>query len=89
MRVIHKYPIELALNFTVEMPKTAVFLSVQVQRNSPQMWMLVDPDIRLVKRRFCVVTTGQTLPDQCLLYLGTFLLDEGSFVGHLFELKAE
>ena len=47
MSRIYKYNLpDVALRgyALIEMPKGAVFLSVQVQHNSPVAWVRVDPD---------------------------------------------
>ena len=87
MRVIYKYAVQVE-GFMLELPREAEFLSVQVQRHDAQSWWLLDPEQPTVKRTFRVRGTGHpfTVPDgDTEVFLGTFILYEGDFVGHLFE----
>lgn len=86
--VVYKYPIRLGI-FTHEMPEGAEFLSVQVQRGEPQMWWRVDPFAPKQRRDFRVFGPGHEIDDSApsgrFRYLGTFQLDDGLFIGHLFQ----
>jgi len=91
MITIWKYPIEMGSEFTVEMPKKARILCVQMQRGRPQMWALVDTDAPLKKARFHLAMTGERLANAFeemgtsgeWKYRGTF--QAGVLVCHLFE----
>lgn len=91
-RSVWKFPIEVTDEFTIEMPKGARVLHVDVQRVSetnaqyeqPCLWALIDPDAEREQRTFYVHGTGHTFPVG-RVHLGSFLLYGGSFVGHLFE----
>lgn len=72
----------------IYMPVGAVILSVQTQREEPQVWALVDPsnaDNELEVRTLHVVATGELFNDAGLKYLGTFQMAGGSLVFHAFE----
>jgi hypothetical protein len=57
-----------------------------MQNEKPQLWMLVDPDEPLKNRRFVVHGTGHELPDDiCRVYIGTFQMNQGDLVLHVFE----
>ncbi len=83
MATIWKYMVG-ADDFSVEMPKGARVLDVQLQGELVQMWALVDPDAEVVTRNFVTYGTGHpiTNPDE-LLYIGTFQVNW--LVFHLFE----
>lgn len=86
MTTIYKYSIPVEDSFVVEMPKDARILSVQVQRDDPQIWAVVDPDLVLQKREFRLLGTGHPFPDEGLwpTFVGTFQMLGGSLVFHLF-----
>lgn len=84
---IYKYEIQLIDEFEIEMPEGSIILSVQSQNNFPVMWALVFPDVKTYKRKFKLVGTGRSIDNwTCLNYVGTFQLDGGAFIGHLFEI---
>jgi hypothetical protein len=87
---IHKFPLVLTPEVLIRMPRGARLLSVHTQRNAPELWALVDTDAPLVTRRIAVRGTG--LPCDGLAFapfVGTFLCDADTFVGHVFDLGEE
>ena len=84
MRRVYKYPVPVADEFDLTLPQGAEILHVAVQNYRPQLWALVDPDAPREERRFEVRGTGGPVDDY-LHHLGTFLLADDTFVGHLFE----
>lgn len=69
----------------IEMPRGAQILCVQAQRDSPQLWALVDPNAPKVTRVFRTYGTGWDFDATGLSYVGTFQLGGGSLVFHVFE----
>lgn len=87
MATIWKYAVPPRNVFELELPFGAKFLAVQAQRSIPQAWFLVDPVLTIEARRFVIVATGDHVDRaEELTYLGTFQLNEGELVLHLFEL---
>lgn len=84
MRTIWKFRIEPGRG-TVEMPKGAVVVSVQSQDNRPAIWALCDAAAPKESRTFRVFATGEPFELAGLEYLGTFHLDAGALVFHVFE----
>ncbi len=82
---VHKFPIEIADDFTVDMPAGAKVLCVQTQGSAVMLWAIVDPGAPTMPRRFALRGTGHPLPDFPGRYVGTFQMYSGGFVGHLFE----
>lgn len=84
---VWKYPIErLTDEFTLRLPEGARILTVQMQYGRPCLWAQVDSTAPLTTRTFRIVGTGHPVPDGCLLhYLGTFQMDGGTLVFHLYE----
>jgi hypothetical protein len=67
----------------VSMPEGAQILTVQMQDDTPTIWVLVNPSADPDTRKFMLVDTGfnEVPPDAA--YIGTF--QKGWFVGHVFE----
>ena len=85
MSTIWKYAIPVADKFTLDMPKGAKIISLQVQLGAPCIWAIVDPDLREKEREFVVVGTGHELPDYPVEFIGTFQVNNGQLVFHVFE----
>ncbi len=85
---IFKYKVEIKSEFIIEMPEGSEVLCVEVQRDAPYIWVMCDSSRRKEMRIFGVKATGQDFGDADRTdYIGSFLLDGGSFVGHLFEVR--
>jgi hypothetical protein len=67
----------------INMPEGARILTLQVQYDEPTLWAIVDPDQKLISRRFIVVGTGHEVPPDVGAYVGTW--QPRGFVFHLFE----
>lgn len=71
----------------LRMPRDATFLCVRTVRGVPVLYALVDPDDKPgLEYTFEVYATGQPFeftPNHD--YIGTFLLDNGTFVFHVFR----
>ncbi len=84
---IWKFPLAVDDNAVCHMPEGARVLTVAVQTGAPWLWAIVDRHAPLEKRRFAVRGTGHDL-DAVGDYIGTFMLDGGSLVFHVFEAAA-
>lgn len=88
MMRVYKYPIPVATTFTLLIHKGARLLHVERQHDQACMWALVDPDAKPVERYFRVYGTGHPIDDASgLTYIGTFQINGGEFVFHLFEVS--
>ena len=84
---IYKYPVPVADEFSIQVPEAARLLDVQVQRGSVQLWAMVAPDARMVTRKFALRGTGHDASGLGFAaHVGTFQLDGGALVFHLFDL---
>lgn len=90
MEVIYKYPLEAVDRQTVRLPRGARILCVQNQRETPCLWAVVTVDVESKPpnefRTFLILGTGHPqdkIPADN--YIGTFQLDEGTLVFHVFE----
>jgi len=88
MNQILKYEVKITDRFKISMPSGSVVLCVQVQRNIPQIWVMGDLNDTPEERSFVIRGTGQSFDylSNVERYVGTFQLDGGAFVGHLFEI---
>ena len=81
---IWKFPVRPDLP-TLRLPKGARILCVQTQAGEPQLWVLVDKSQPLESRRIRVYGTGWEMDEAAREYLGTFQVEGGALVFHVFE----
>ena len=89
MKSIFKYVLGADVLFdgkTINMPETAVLLSIQRQNGTIVLWAEVDtsPDVKIVPRSYIGCLTGYE-PPAGKAYLATVQLDNGSFVVHIYH----
>ena len=86
MITVHKFSVQMCEEFTLDLPRGAEFLCVQVQNGKPEMWFRVDTSAQSAKQLFSVVGTGHRVESEIsrLPYKGTFQLIEENLVFHLF-----
>lgn len=91
-RSIWKFPlftkkdnITVGINADIIMPVGAEVLCVQTQYNSPYLWVVVDTEAEKEMRSFTLLGTGEDFTKHPGRYLGTFQLDGGNYVIHVFE----
>lgn len=91
MLKIWKYPIPVQDDIQIEMPKGARVLTVQRQGDLPEfggpcLWALVNPEAKKEIRQFRLAGTGHPIDHaEKLTYIGTFQMEGGALVFHLFE----
>lgn len=87
MRTVWKYelPFEKGTNHVIEVPGSSEFLCVQMQGETPCLWIEVNDRLPKNKHRFVWVGTGTEVPDDSR-YRGTVQVRGGAFVFHLYEL---
>lgn len=86
MRTIWKFPLEVTDEQRVEMPEAAEILCVQVQGGVPCIWARVIPDAMKKKRTIAIYGTGHPMKvRQCDTYVGTFQLQGGALVFHVYS----
>lgn len=84
-RQIFKYQIGVTGIQSVPMPEGAKILAVQTQYGVPVIWAMVDPDKPTTDVVIVTVGTGHIVPvEGPLHHIGTYQMDEGRFVGHVF-----
>lgn len=82
MMEVWKY--HLSEDNTIEMPRGAKILCLQMQNGKPTIWAMVNPKMPRQKRRFMFVDTGETFDAHGLTYIGT-VQDDVGYVSHVFE----
>lgn len=93
MYKIWKYPVAFDIIFHLEqfqlvMPTGAKILKLDIQRNEPQLWVVVNPENEVETRRFRVLGTGRPFEDlEYLEYVDSYQVNGGQFVWHVFEEK--
>lgn len=86
---IYKYTLEVEDIQVLEIPHGAQFLSVQVQHGKPCMWVRLNPKAQEVRVKVCTVGTGHPAERvEGMQFVGTYQLDGGQFVGHVFVMVA-
>jgi hypothetical protein len=86
MITVFKYPVKVSDEFDLALPADAHILTVQVQHGTPCMWALVDTEKPLETRHFRLAGTGHPIAQDISRYLGTFQVDGGNLIFHLFEM---
>lgn len=85
MMTIHKFPVKPDA-FTVSLPRNARILSVQTQLGNPCMWVYLDDLDAKEDRKFMTIGTGHNGDAvRNMRFVGTFQLEGGALVFHLFE----
>lgn len=91
MRAVWKFPLDVADEQIIEWPAFTTPLCVQVQHGSPCIWADVETTQSPDRRRIVIKGTGHNVAVEggeedgaSLVYLGTFQLYSGAYVGHVF-----
>lgn len=86
MKRIYKYQLKVTDVNTVEMPHGAEILCVQVQGKIPCIWALVeDSETNFEKRTILTYGTGHSTLNTLMHYIGTYQIENGALVFHVFE----
>jgi len=85
MKTIYKYQIETADVQTIEMPAGAKILCLQMQQGKPCIWVQCKHDNPLVKHVVTTYGTGHEMRPFSGDYVGTYQLNNGDLVFHVFE----
>ena len=84
MKRIYKYPLSMQARQVIPLPLGSTVLCVQTPNEEPHIWAMVHDDVEEKESRvFLMVGTGHPMPDTGP-YIGTFQLNGGAFVFHLF-----
>lgn len=86
MKMIWKYPLR-SDTCGMRLPDGAEILCVQTQNGYPQLWVLIDDGkvAHMTSRQVMVYGTDHPIPDTPQRYIGTFQVEDGALVFHVFE----
>ena len=82
---IWKFPLETTDYQTVQIPQGGEILCAQMQAETLCLWALVDPKVPLKNRHIRIFGTGHPVTGEHLDYIGTYQINGGSLVFHVFE----
>jgi len=82
---VWKFKLAVADRQTLQVPKGAKPLTVQVQNGERRVWMLVNPAAELVAMTICVHGTGHDFDATLYDYIGTAQQVGGALVWHVFR----
>lgn len=83
---VFKYELPVGDEVSIDMPRGAEILHVDVQNHRPYLWARVDASAPPEARHFRFAGTGHTLDDRVGKHVGSFLMEGGHLVFHIFEL---
>lgn len=84
-KTVWKYVIPEESRFTLDMPQGAVPLCVHVQWDTPHLWACVETTNAPTPHRFLTLGTGHAMPAGRFDYVGTFMVEGGEFIFHVFH----
>lgn len=84
-QAVWKFPVPVGDHIEIIMPTGARVLTVQAQNDEPHIWAMCNPLAPLEPRRFQVLATGENTYSDLGPFVGTFQLNGGALVFHLFE----
>ena len=87
--VVWKYELVADDYVWLMMPPGAEPLAVALQGDRVCLWARVDPKAGRVKHRFRIAGTGHPLAADVGRYVGTFHMDKGALVFHVFDAGEE
>jgi hypothetical protein len=85
---VYKYELKLTDEQSVNLPKGAEVLTIQVQHDTPCLWAMVDPNAPKEARFFETFGTGHVIRTDMGVersYIGTYQIHDGALVFHVFE----
>jgi hypothetical protein len=83
---ILKWEIVATCSQTIEMPKQARILSIQLQKEKIVLWALCDETLETELRVFDIYLTGENLPHDIGEYLATIYNPINGLAFHIFEI---
>lgn len=81
---IWKYGLAIVDEQVLSIPKVIGFLDVQVQHNQACLWVQVDENAPLEQYKIRIIGTGNSMPENPGIHLGTFQMHGGALVLHAF-----
>ncbi len=88
-RTMYKYPLDAKPLQRLAVPKGAMLRAVQVQDGVPTIWAEIEPTAETVIKEIRTYATGEPMDDHWRYYLGTYQLDGGQLVFHVYTNTTE
>lgn len=86
---IWKFPVAIVNQQLVEMPLGAKILTTAMQGETPCLWAEVDPEeTGKHLRNIHIFGTGQWMPADPSIYIGSLMLHGGALVFHVYDAGA-
>ena len=86
MKIIFKYPLMQVPEEQISLPVGAEILTVQTQGEQPCIWAMIDlNEIRYKNVTIETFGTGHKMDDAERRYIGTYQINNGDYVFHVFE----
>jgi hypothetical protein len=85
MITVYKYPLTLIDIQSIVVPSNHKVLCMQLQYNTPTLWIEVDTTSPLIDKVIIILGTGKEYPPFPVNYIGTFQELDGKLVWHIFE----
>lgn len=85
MQTIWKYPFQNTFIQTIDMPIGAEVLCIDRQHGNMCIWVKLIPHDKPVPRTFITYGTGHEMMPIKQKYIGTFQVQGGTFIFHVFE----
>lgn len=83
-KTIWKFPLRTTDYQVISLPIGWIPLTVQAQEEKPCLWALVEPKAERLDVMFRIFGTGHRADVDGLDYMGTYQLENGTFVGQVF-----
>ncbi len=85
METIFKYDLTITDSQEINVPVDSEILCVQTQVGLPKLWVKCNPENITEKRKIIIHGTGHAISQEAKKYIGTFQVNDGGFVFHVFE----
>jgi hypothetical protein len=83
---IWKFPLTVTGEQDIQIPFNAIILDVQMQQGVPCLWAVCNIGNMEVTKRIFIFGTGHRIDfEKVGKYIGTFQMEEGMLVFHVFE----
>jgi len=82
---IYNYGVPITDEFTLLLPHVVKVLTVQMHKGKPYVFIAVLEDTPARQMKFTLIPTGRDMPDIYGSYVGTFQINDGDQVFHLFH----
>jgi len=89
MTSIWKFALEIEDEQSISMPEGAEILCVQEQRGVGCLWAKVNTENPMIDKTIVIRGTGHPFVEEAGKYLGTFQIDGGVLIWHVFEKEVE